>query len=114
METVEIIALNTLILSLLLLLKVFSLQRQLNEIKSDLEWPNNRPEAAALPKQTIHMPISPVPTAHAGAPANLDERLLVLIASGKRIQAIKAFREASGQGLLEAKNDVDNLERKYN
>ncbi|WP_081419046.1 ribosomal protein L7/L12 [Paenibacillus sp. Leaf72] len=36
----------------------------------------------------------------------------MLIAAEKRIQAIKEYREVSGVGLKEAKNYVDDLERR--
>ncbi|MCU6792325.1 ribosomal protein L7/L12 [Paenibacillus sp. WQ 127069] len=101
METVEIIALSALALSLLLLLKVFSLQRQLNEIKSDLQGPNIGPKVYGSSKPNLNTPPS----------SNLDERLRLLLASGKRIQAIKEFKKASGLGLKEAKDYVDSLER---
>ncbi|MEK3722639.1 ribosomal protein L7/L12 [Paenibacillus sp. FSL H8-0034] len=101
METVEIIALSALALSILLLLKVFSLQRQLNEIKSDLQGPNIGPNVYGSSKPNHNLPPS----------SNLDERLRLLLDSGKRIQAIKEFKKASGLGLKEAKEYVDRLER---
>lgn len=101
METVEIIALSALALSLLLLLKVFSLQRQLNEIKSDLQGPNIGMKVYGSSRPNFNVPPS----------SNLDERLRLLLASGKRVQAIKEFKKASGLGLKEAKEYVDNLER---
>ncbi|MGO4541891.1 ribosomal protein L7/L12 [Paenibacillus sp. 2TAB19] len=96
MESVEWIALSALILSLVLLLKVFNLQRQLNEIKSDLQG-NER------------LPYSSPGSASGSVPANLDDRLRILVASGKRIQAIKELREVTDLGLREAKEYVDKM-----
>ncbi|SFF07748.1 large subunit ribosomal protein L7/L12 [Paenibacillus algorifonticola] len=112
METVEIIAVSALILSLLLLLKVFSLQRQLNEIKSELQWTISREGMAGLPRPNLTTPPSSPGMPHVSSSANIDERLLMLIAAGKRIQAIKEYREVSDVGLKEAKDYVDDLERR--
>ncbi|MDQ0114196.1 ribosomal protein L7/L12 [Paenibacillus harenae] len=111
MEPVEWIALSALILSLLLLLKVISLQRQLNDIKSDFQWSNRLQEGSRLTKTTPNVPDSSPEMTRISPAANLDERLRALVASGKRIQAIKEFREANGVGLKEAKDYVDNLDR---
>jgi large subunit ribosomal protein L7/L12 len=111
METVEIIALSALILSLLLLLKVFSLQRQLNEIKFDLQSPNHQRDKSGFSKPIQQSPPSSPDLGRVSPQANIDDRLRMLIASGKRIQAIKEFREVSGSGLKEAKDYVDHLER---
>lgn len=112
METVEFVAISALILSFLLLLKVFGLQRQLNEIKSDLQWPNSRPEVSELPKPSLNAsPLSSTNVTRFSPPTNLDERLRMLLASGKRMQAIKEFKKASGQSLKEAKEYVDILEQ---
>ncbi|ANY67766.1 hypothetical protein BBD42_15800 [Paenibacillus sp. BIHB 4019] len=112
MDTVEIIAVSALILSLLLLLKVIGLQRQLNEIKSELQCANSREGMPSLsqPNRTTPLPSPDRPPANQAA--NIDERLLMLIATEKRIQAIKEYREISGVGLKEAKNYVDDLERR--
>lgn len=110
METVEIIALSALMLSLLLLLKVFSLQRQLNEIKFDLQSPNSRQHMSGLSKPTLNMTSTSQDMNRVSPQSDLDDKLRMLIASGKRIQAIKEFREASGLGLKEAKDYVDSLE----
>ena len=39
------------------------------------------------------------------------ERVMILIRGGKKIQAIKLYREATGAGLAEAKAAVEQLER---
>jgi ribosomal protein L7/L12 len=38
-------------------------------------------------------------------------KLAELITSGRKIEAIKLYREATGEGLKEAKEDVETLER---
>ncbi|WP_433607397.1 ribosomal protein L7/L12 [Dactylosporangium sp. CA-139114] len=47
----------------------------------------------------------PVPDAH---PMVLQE-----LQQGRKIQAIKAYREATGVGLKEAKDDVEAIARRY-
>lgn len=111
METVEIIALSALVLSLLLLLKVFSLQRQLNEIKFELQSSNLQRDKSEFSKPIHQTSPSSPDLVRVSPQANIDDRLRMLIASGKRIQAIKEFREVSGSGLKEAKDYVDHLER---
>ncbi|WP_162341511.1 ribosomal protein L7/L12 [Paenibacillus paridis] len=111
METVEILALSALVLSLLLLLKVFSLQRQLNEIKFELQSPHLRRDKSEFSKPLHQTSPSSPDLARVSPQANIDDRLRMLIASSKRIQAIKEFREVSGSGLKEAKDYVDHLER---
>ncbi|MGM1046810.1 MAG: ribosomal protein L7/L12 [Bacillota bacterium] len=108
METTEIIAIAALILSLLLLIKVFSLQSKLNDIQSDLEWMKSRPENPQTYKSVT--PVVSEPNTY-GIDADLEERLRVLLTSDQKIKAIKMLREARGISLLEAKNYVDNMER---
>lgn len=43
---------------------------------------------------------------------NIDEELKELLAEEKKIPAIKRLREETGMGLKEAKDYVENLERK--
>lgn len=43
---------------------------------------------------------------------NIDKELKELIADDKRIPAIKRLREETGMGLKEAKEYVDNLEKR--
>ncbi|CAM4257354.1 large subunit ribosomal protein L7/L12 [Paenibacillus endophyticus] len=110
MDIVEFVASSALILSLLLL-KVISLQKQLNEMKLTMDWSNNRADSSASPKSSLSSSPSSPNMNHAGSLSNIDERLRMLTASGKRMQAIKEFRKASGVGLKEAKEYVDHLER---
>jgi ribosomal protein L7/L12 len=43
--------------------------------------------------------------------SNLAERVRSLLDQGRKIEAIKVFREATGSGLAEAKEAVDSLEK---
>lgn len=45
-------------------------------------------------------------------PGNIDAELRSLISEGKKIEAIKKYRMATGLGLLEAKEYVDSLRKK--
>ncbi|MGB6044253.1 MAG: ribosomal protein L7/L12 [Pirellulales bacterium] len=45
------------------------------------------------------------------APDKLDNEILNLLAAGKKIAAIKRYREATGAGLAEAKEAVERIER---
>ncbi len=54
-------------------------------------------------------PADAVPTASYG----LDAEVVQLLNSGKKIQAIKVHRERTGLGLAEAKDAVDEYERRY-
>jgi ribosomal protein L7/L12 len=42
-----------------------------------------------------------------------DPRLIELLQSGKKINAIKLYRELTGVGLAEAKNAVERIEQMY-
>lgn len=119
MNTYEIVAMIALVLSVFLLLRVISLQSQLNEIKSDLEWLKNRPGNAGVSTSyraksvsstsEVHPPHSPPMIDQ----ATFEERILFLTHDNKKIQAIKEVREARGWGLKEAKDYVDHLENEY-
>ncbi|MXO79738.1 hypothetical protein GRP75_18360, partial [Paenibacillus sp. OT2-17] len=47
----------------------------------------------------------------AGASEDINERLLLLIREGKKIQAIKELRTAKDLSLKDAKDYVDHLEK---
>lgn len=111
MEATEIAAFAALIISLLLLIKVFSLQSQLNDLKSDLEWMNNRPESAELYKKDPVITDAPVGHSADYLSAELEGRMRMMIASGQKIKAIKMLREVKGLSLKEAKDFVDSLEQ---
>lgn len=108
MEVTEIIAIAALILSLLILIKVFSLQSQLNDMKSDLEWVNNRPNNPGM-NSSIATNVSQ-PEVN-DVDADLEERLRFMLASNQKIKAIKVLREARNLSLKDAKDYVDQLEK---
>jgi large subunit ribosomal protein L7/L12 len=53
-------------------------------------------------------PAAPPPVIPAGA--DIQTRVRMLCAAGRKIQAIKEFREATGLGLADAKHAVDTIE----
>lgn len=76
--------------------------------------PNQWPPSLALPP-TQPQP-GPGPDYPAYNPTNFlspgdRERILVLVRGGKKIHAIKLYREVTGAGLREAKEAVEYLER---
>lgn len=44
-------------------------------------------------------------------PENLDDQIRSLLSAGRKIEAIKVYREATGAGLAGAKNAVEAIER---
>lgn len=108
MEVTEIAAIAALILSLLLLFKVLSLQSQLNDMKSDLDWMKNRPNTTGT--NSINSPIMSQPETN-DVDTDLEERLKFMLASNQKIKAIKVLREARNISLKDAKDYVESLER---
>lgn len=53
----------------------------------------------------VHVGLPPEPV-----PAGMDE-VLALLADGRKIPAIKRYREVTGAGLREAKDAVDEIDR---
>jgi ribosomal protein L7/L12 len=53
------------------------------------------------------------PEGPASVDAASDPRLIELLQTGKKINAIKLYRELTGTGLAEAKDAVERLERMY-
>lgn len=113
MEMNTLVWIVLLLLILVLLVRVTSIQRQLNELKRDVERLENGSTVSARsdfnytlsPKEAVPSHTSqPVPT-------DLDQELLALIQQGKKIMAIKRLREARGLSLKEAKDYVDSLDR---
>jgi len=102
-----------LFLILILLVRVISLQTQLNELKRDVERLENGSG------YTTHSPlsyndsaanVSPTPLAQADL-TELDKELQELAKQGKKIIAIKKAREARNLSLKDAKEYVEYLER---
>ncbi|ALP38850.1 hypothetical protein ASL14_24545 [Paenibacillus sp. IHB B 3084] len=110
METMEFIALIALIISVILLIKVYSLQARLNDLKSDVERLENRSGASGI---SLSGPTATAPphVLNTEVSEDINERLLMLIREGKKIQAIKELRVAKDLSLKEAKDYVDGLER---
>lgn len=109
MEVIEIVAVVALILSLLLLIKVFSLQSQLNDMKSDLEWMNNRPNNIGKMNSSNKRVASQLEVNDVDA--DLEERLRFMLSSNQKIKAIKVLREARDLSLKDAKDYVDRMEQ---
>ncbi|MEK4660586.1 ribosomal protein L7/L12 [Priestia sp. FSL H7-0729] len=115
MEMNTLVWIVLLLLILVLLVRVTSLQRQLNELKRDVERLENGSTATSSPRSNFNYTLSPKEaspshTSHP-APTDLDQELLALIQQGKKIMAIKRLREARGLSLKEAKDYVDALDR---
>ncbi|MGN7413218.1 ribosomal protein L7/L12 [Paenibacillus sp. SAF-068] len=115
MEMNTLVWIVFLLLILVLLVRVTSLQRQLNDLKRDMERLENGSTAIASPRSDFNYTLSPkeASPSHTSqqAPTDLDQELLALIQQGKKIMAIKRLREARGLSLKEAKDYVDSLER---
>ncbi len=110
METMEFIALIALIISVILLIKVYSLQARLNDLKSDVERLENRSGTSGI---SLSGPTATAPphVLDTVVSEDINERLLMLIREGKKIQAIKELRVAKDLSLKEAKDYVDDLQR---
>lgn len=113
MEMNTLVWIVLLLLILVLLVRVTSLQRQLNELKRDVERLENGSTAGA--RSDFNYTLSPkeASPSHTSQPAqtDLDQELLTLIQQGKKIMAIKRLREARGLSLKEAKDYVDFLDQ---
>ncbi|WP_340023766.1 ribosomal protein L7/L12 [Paenibacillus sp. FSL K6-1096] len=111
-QTSDIIAVLALVLALLLMLSVFSLKRRVNELESRLmqrDTYGGTPVSPAASKSSGN----PVPmlVQNPEMPPDLERRIRLLLAEGKKIQAIKVMREARNLTLKEAKDFIDSLER---
>ncbi|WP_145321811.1 ribosomal protein L7/L12 [Paenibacillus xylanexedens] len=113
MEMNTLVWIVFLLLILVLLFRVTSLQRQLNELKRDVERLENGSTASARSdfKYTLSPKEASPSYASPTEPSDLDQELLALIQQGKKIMAIKRLREARGLSLKEAKDYVDSLDR---
>lgn len=68
------------------------------------------PSLRAVPPPLDAPSVRPAPAA-APAPVDLESQLKALLAGGRKIEAIKRLREATGLGLAEAKDWVETIER---
>ncbi|MFE6074161.1 ribosomal protein L7/L12 [Paenibacillus sp. NPDC057886] len=113
MEINTIILVVFLFLILILLVRVISLQTQLNELKRDVERLENGSGSTAhspLSYNASSVNVSPPPPAQADL-TELDKELQALTQQGKKIIAIKKVREARNLSLKDAKEYVEYLER---
>ncbi|WP_413379051.1 hypothetical protein [Paenibacillus taichungensis] len=113
MEINTIVLVVFLLLILILLVRVISLQTQLNELKRDVERLENGSGSTAhspLSYNTSSVNVSPPPPTHADL-TELDRELQALAQQGKKIIAIKKAREARNLSLKDAKEYVEYLER---
>ncbi|MGQ3481385.1 ribosomal protein L7/L12 [Paenibacillus sp. TY11] len=110
MSTIEYIAIIALLLSVILLIKVYSLQSRLNDLKSDVERLENR---SGIQGTSLSGTITTTPPhiLDTGTSEDINGRLLLLIREGKKIQAIKELRTAKDLSLKDAKDYVDHLEK---
>ncbi|MCL6661976.1 ribosomal protein L7/L12 [Paenibacillus polymyxa] len=113
MEMNTLVWIVLLLLIFVLLVRVTSLQRQLNELKRDVERLENGSTAGTRSDFNYTLTPKEAPPSHTSQPAqtDLDQELLTLIQQGKKIMAIKRLREARGLSLKEAKDYVDSLDR---
>ncbi|MCP1427255.1 large subunit ribosomal protein L7/L12 [Paenibacillus xylanexedens] len=113
MEMNTLVWIVLLLLIFVLLVRVTSLQRQLNELKRDVERLENGSTDSV--RSDFNYTLSPkeASLSHTSQPVqtDLDQELLTLIQQGKKIMAIKRLREARGLSLKEAKDYVDSLDR---
>ncbi|KAF6561236.1 ribosomal protein L7/L12 [Paenibacillus sp. EKM202P] len=111
MSTSEFVAIIALILSVILLFKVYRLQSRLNDLKSDIERLENRSGLTGTSmSNTIAPPVPHFPGSDASE--EINERLLLLIREGNKIKAIKELRTARNLSLKDAKDYVDHLEKR--
>ncbi|PWW38839.1 MULTISPECIES: hypothetical protein [Paenibacillus] len=113
MEINSIVLVVFLFLILILLVRVISLQTQLNELKRDVERLENGSDRTAhspLSYNASSVNVSPPTTTQADL-TELDKELQALAQQGKKIIAIKKAREARNLSLKDAKEYVEYLER---
>ncbi|NQX47668.1 ribosomal protein L7/L12 [Paenibacillus tritici] len=111
METMDLIAILALVLALLLMLSVFSLKRRVHELESRLAQRDTYggPSVQAS-SRTTDIP-TPMFVQNPEIAPDLERRIRLLIAEGKKIQAIKVMREARNLSLKDAKDFVESLEQ---
>ncbi|NOU93157.1 hypothetical protein GC093_07935 [Paenibacillus sp. LMG 31456] len=108
MERSEILAIISLLVSIFLILKLIGMQARINELKYDVARLEGLPEAYPLSKQATAPVYVKSLDALELAP-ELEQRLQFLLTGGKKIEAIKELREATGLSLKAAKDCVDAM-----
>ncbi|MNI06775.1 hypothetical protein D3C73_597670 [compost metagenome] len=111
LENTDWISITALVLAMLLLLRVFSLNRRVKDLESQLERIDSRSAmGGGIIKPGIDAP-APLYAQNMEVAPDLERRLRLLLAEGKKIQAIKVLREARDLSLKDAKNYVDRMEQ---
>lgn len=115
MENTDIIAIPALILALLLMLSVSRLKKRVAELESKLAqrdtyggYAGTAGTAGSARKTPNYT--APLVAQNPEIAPDLERRLHLLLAEGKKIQAIKVIREARNLPLKDAKDFIDNLE----
>ena len=109
MERAEIWALISLLVSIFLILKLIVMQARINELRYDVARLEGRPEVYPLSKQAADVSVYVKPLYATELAPELEQRLKLLLAGGKKIEAIKALRDATGLSLKAAKDYVDAM-----
>jgi ribosomal protein L7/L12 len=115
MDSTTMIAASSLVVTLLLAVKVISLQRQLHTVQKQLRdglvYGSTNVTAGNMPKGN---PAITYGDQASNAPlivnAHLQAELRSLVENGQSIRAIKKLREATNLPLIEAKRMIDQLE----
>lgn len=110
MDNTDIIAILALVLVLLLMLSVFSLKKRVTELESQLAQRDAYGGPAGAGVRMAGIP-TPLFVQNPEIAPDLERRLHLLLAEGKKIQAIKVIREARNLSLKDAKDFIDNLEQ---
>lgn len=119
MDPITMIAASSLVITLLLAVKVISLQRQLHTMQKQLRdvlvYGTTNVSTGNVPKgnptytyedQTSHT----LGNGPLIVNAHLQAELRTLVENGQSIRAIKKLREATNLSLIEAKRMIDQLE----
>lgn len=113
MNTSEILAILALLVSVLLLLRVVTLQAKVNELRDDLDRISRK---VNFPTASGYKAASPSPSpVSSDLPTDqqlyVDERVRQLLNQGKKIQAIKEVRDQLKLSLKDGKDYVEAIER---
>ncbi|WP_379152220.1 ribosomal protein L7/L12 [Paenibacillus sp. sgz5001063] len=111
MQNTDWIPIASLALSSLLMLRVMTLSRRVNDLQSQLERIHSRSGMdGGLVKPRMDTP-TPLHVQNMEFAPDLERRLYLLLAEGKKIQAIKVLREARNLSLKDAKDYVDQMDQ---
>lgn len=111
MQTTDWIPIAALTLSILLMFRVMTLSRRIKDLQSQLERIDSRSGmGGSMFKPSMETPTPQYVQNMEFAP-DLERRLHLLLAEGKKIQAIKVLREARNLSLKDAKDYVDHMDQ---